>query len=139
MKYLTAGLAPAKVLEIFEQICAIPHGSGNLDAITDFCEKFARDRHLEVIRDEAHNLIIKKPATAGYENAAPVIIQGHTDMVCEQAADCKKNMLTEGLDLCLDGDMLYAQRSAAMTALPLQWVWLFSTLLTFLTPQWKFC
>ena len=72
MKYLTAGLAPAKVLEIFEQICAIPHGSGNLDAITDFCEKFARDRHLEVIRDEAHNLIIKKPATAGYENAAPV-------------------------------------------------------------------
>ena len=62
MKYLTAGLAPAKVLEIFEQICAIPHGSGNLDAITDFCEKFARDRHLEVIRDEAHNLIIKKPA-----------------------------------------------------------------------------
>lgn len=109
MKYLTAGLAPAKVLEIFEQTCAIPHGSGNLDAITDFCEKFARDRHLEVIRDEAHNLIIKKPATAGYENAAPVIIQGHTDMVCEQAADCKKDMLTEGLDLCLDGDMLYAK------------------------------
>lgn len=109
MKYLTAGLAHSKVLEIFEQICAIPHGSGNLDTITDFCEKFARDRHLEVIRDEAHNLIIKKPATAGYENAAPVIIQGHTDMVCEQAADCKKDMLTEGLDLCLDGDMLYAK------------------------------
>ena len=99
MEYFTEGLAPAKVLEIFEQICAIPHGSGNLDAITDFCEKFARDRHLEVIRDEAHNLIIKKPATAGYENAAPVIIQGHTDMVCEQAADCKKDMLAEGHDL----------------------------------------
>ena len=109
MEYITKGLAPAKVLEIFEQICSIPHGSGNLDAITDFCEKFARDRHLEVIRDEAHNLIIKKPATAGYENAEPVIIQGHTDMVCEQAADCKKDMLTEGLDLCLDGDMLYAK------------------------------
>ncbi len=109
MEYITKGLAPAKVLEIFEQICSIPHGSGNLDAITDFCEKFARDRHLEVIRDEAHNLIIKKPATAGYENAEPVIIQGHTDMVCEQAADCKKDMSAEGLDLCLDGDMLYAK------------------------------
>lgn len=109
MEYLTKGLAPARVLEIFEQICRIPHGSGNLDGITDFCEKFARDRNLEVIRDDACNLIIKKPATAGYEKAAPVIIQGHTDMVCEQSSDCRKNMRTEGLDLCLDGDMLYAK------------------------------
>lgn len=109
MEYLTKGLEPARVLEIFEQLCGIPHGSGNLDAVTDYCEKFAKDRKLEVFRDDFHNLIIKKNATAGYENSAPVIIQGHTDMVCEQSSDCKKNMETEGLDLCLDGDMLYAK------------------------------
>ena len=55
-----AGLQPASVFGYFEEICSIPHGSGNTDAISNYCVKFAQDRNLEYVQDEALNVIIKK-------------------------------------------------------------------------------
>ena len=104
-----ANLEPKSVFNFFEQMCAIPHGSGNIQAISDWLVKFAEDRGLEVHRDHMNNVIIIKEATPGYENAAPVILQGHMDMVCETAPDCKKDMAKEGLDLAIDGDIVYAK------------------------------
>lgn len=101
-------LEPKGVFRFFEEICAIPHGSRNTRAISDWCVKFARDRDLEFYQDEAENVIIIQPATAGYETAAPIILQGHLDMVCEQTADCSKDMSREGLDLAVEGDSVYA-------------------------------
>ena len=102
-------LEPKSVMSFFEQMCAIPHGSRNTKAISDWCVSFAKERGLEYHQDEANNVIIIKEATPGYESAEPVILQGHLDMVCEKAAGCEKDMDREGLDLAVDGDYVYAK------------------------------
>lgn len=101
-------LKPAGVFRFFEEICQIPHGSGNVDQISNYLAEFARDRELEYYQDEVKNVIIIKEATAGYEMEEPVLLQGHMDMVAVKRADCAKDMKTEGLDLEVDGDWLYA-------------------------------
>ena len=58
------GLKPQRVFEIFEDICAIPHGSGNTKAISDYCVGFAKQRGLSVYQDSLNNVVIKKAATA---------------------------------------------------------------------------
>lgn len=90
---------PKEVLRFFEEICSVPHGSGNVKQISDYLVKFAADRGLKHRQDEALNVIIWKDGTAGYENSAPVIIQGHMDMVAVKTEDCEKDLETEGLDL----------------------------------------
>ena len=102
-------LEPKEVFGFFEEICAIPHGSGNNTHISNYLVKFAAERGLEYYQDAAENVIIIKPATPGYEKAEPVIIQGHMDMVCEKATDCTKDMASEGLDLAVDGDYVFAR------------------------------
>ena len=78
------GLEPKRVLEIFSDLCQIPHGSKNEKAISDYIYNFAKNLNLECYQDQANNLIIKKPASPGYENAPTVILQAHMDMVCEK-------------------------------------------------------
>ncbi len=102
-------LEPKKVFSLFEAMCAIPHGSRNTKAISDWCVAFAKERGLEYHQDASNNVIIIKPAAPGYEDAQPIILQGHLDMVCEKAADCTKDMEREGLDLAIDGDYVYAK------------------------------
>lgn len=102
-------LKPQRVFHFFEQMCAIPHGSGNTKAISDWCAAFAQERRLEYHQDADNNIIIIKEATPGYEQAEPIILQGHLDMVCEKDLNCTKDMATEGLDLMIDGDWVRAQ------------------------------
>ena len=77
-------LEPAKVFHYFEEIAAIPHGSGNTKAISDYLVCFAKERNLFYVQDDSNNVVIIKEASKGYEDAEPVIIQGHMDMVCEK-------------------------------------------------------
>ena len=100
---------PRAVFYCFEQLCAIPHGSGNTKAISDYLVRFAAEHQLRCIQDAHNNVIIFAPGTPGYESAAPVILQGHMDMVCETAPDCTKDMAREGLDLFVDGDTIGAR------------------------------
>ena len=83
-------LEPQGVFRFFEELCAIPHGSRNCQAVSDWCAAFARERGLECHQDQAGNVIIIQEATPGYEAAAPVILQGHLDMVCEKEPGCTK-------------------------------------------------
>ena len=85
-------LEPQGVFRFFEEMCAIPHGSSNTKGVSDWLMDFARQRGLEAYQDRLNNGIIIKEATPGYENAGPVILQGHMDMVCEKAPDCAKDM-----------------------------------------------
>ena len=103
-----SGLKPEKVFEYFEKICAIPHGSGNTKAISDFLVAFAKEQGLRYIQDELNNVILFGDASCGYENHPAVIIQGHMDMVCEKDADCPINMETDGLDITHDGQWIFA-------------------------------
>lgn len=101
-------LEPNSVFRFFEEICAIPHGSGNTAGMTAYLVKFAEDRDLEHRSDEIGNVIIRKPATPGYENVPGIIMQGHMDMVAVKTPDCPKDLTKDGLDLVVDGDSVYA-------------------------------
>ncbi len=104
-----SGLEPQNVFRFFEEICAIPHGSHNTKAISDYLVAFARARGLRVRQDELNNVVIWMDAAPGYEEAPTVMLQGHIDMVCEKESDCPKDMDTEGLELFVDGDEIGAR------------------------------
>lgn len=101
-------LEPKQVFKFFEDMTKIPHGSGNEKSISDFLVNFAKERNLEVIQDKELNVIIKKNASAGYENLSPVIIQGHMDMVCEKNKDIKHDFEKDALELKIIEDYIYA-------------------------------
>jgi len=98
-----------RVFHYFSEISKIPHGSENTAPIADYLESFAEAKGLWHYRDGKDNVIIRKAATDGYENRPTVIIQGHTDMVADKVADCKIDMLNEGLDIYRDGDFIRAR------------------------------
>ena len=101
-------LQPERVFHYFEEICGIPHGSGDTARISDYCVAFAKAQGLAYHQDALGNVIIKKPATAGYEDHPAVILQGHIDMVCEKAPDSTIDFATDGLDVDVDGDFVFA-------------------------------
>lgn len=112
MDYITKDLQPFEVFRYFEELCQIPHGSGNVKEISDYCVQFAKLHQLKYRQDESYNVIIWKPASKGYEDKQTVILQGHLDMVAVKTADCNKDMKTEGLDLVIEGDYLYAKNTS---------------------------
>ncbi|MBO9129257.1 aminoacyl-histidine dipeptidase [Bacillus sp. 165] len=96
------------VFTFFQEISNIPRGSGNEREISDYLVRFAKERNLEVVQDTALNVIIKKPASTGYENAPAVILQGHMDMVCELNKGTVHDFENDPIEFRMDGDMLYA-------------------------------
>lgn len=107
-----SGLEPAKVLEFFELLSSVPHGSGNTKAVSDLCVEFARKRGLRVLQDASNNVVIFKEATAGYESAPTVILQGHLDMVCAKTADNPIDMAKEPITLVVENGFLRADRTS---------------------------
>lgn len=106
---ILSNLKPAPVFHYFEEICGIPHGSSNTGAISDYCVAFAKEHGLRYLQDASGNVIIFKEGTPGYEHSAPVMLQGHMDMVCEKDADCDIDFTKEGLHLQLDGNIISAK------------------------------
>lgn len=102
-------LEPQKVFQFFEEICNIPHGSGNIDKISEYLVDFAKERNLEYYQDSIKNVIIIKEATAGYEKKEPIMLQGHMDMVAVKKPESDIDMAVEGLRLKIDGDSIYAK------------------------------
>ncbi len=98
-------------LKFFEEFSKIPHGSENTGAIADYLCDFAKKRGLYYRRDEANNVVIKKPASKGYENRPAVIFQGHTDMVAEKKPGSAIDLEKDGLELYIDGDFLKARNT----------------------------
>ena len=99
----------SRTLDYFKEICAIPHGSYNIEAISDYLVKFAKKHNLTYRQDELKNVIIFKDASEGYENEEGIILQGHMDMVAVKSADCTKDMTKEGLDLVEEDGYLFAE------------------------------
>lgn len=97
------------IFDYFSALAAIPHGSGNTKRISDHCVAFAKGLNLQVMQDSFNNVIIKKPASPGYEDHPTVILQGHLDMVCEKDPDTVFDFAADGLKLRLDGDWLSAE------------------------------
>ncbi len=98
-----------RVFDYFLEICEIPHGSGDMEKISNYCVDFAKKHNFRYIKDEANNVVIYKPASSGYENSAPIILQGHTDMVCQKTADSDFDFLKDSLKVYTDGDFIKAE------------------------------
>lgn len=103
------GLQPEKVFYYFEEICRIPHTSGNEKEISDYCVAFAQERDLFCRQDEYGNVVIRAAATPGYEAEEPVILQGHLDMVGDKTTDARTDPEKDPLELAVDGDYIYAK------------------------------
>ncbi|MEG2936486.1 MAG: aminoacyl-histidine dipeptidase [Clostridium sp.] len=101
-------LKSVEVFNFFKEMNQIPRGSGNEKAVSDWLVKFAKDRNLEVIQDEALNVIIKKPASKGYESAPTVVLQGHMDMVCEKNQGTNHDFEKDPIEFIVDGDFVRA-------------------------------
>ncbi len=100
-------LEPKKVFQFFEELCQIPHGTFDMERISNHCAAFGKERGLETIQDEVGNVVIKKPGTEGYENSEPVILQGHMDMVCEKKPGTEHDFKKDPLKLrIVDGNVM---------------------------------
>ena len=109
MSKVLAGLEPKEFFHYFEEISSIPRGSYHEEAISNHLKQFAEERGCTVFQDEYFNLLIKVPASKGYENAHPVLFHGHMDMVLDKEPGVEKDMLKEGLDLYIDGNFIKAK------------------------------
>lgn len=97
-----------RAIEHLMALNQVPRASKNEQRISDYLKAFGESLGLETIQDEALNVIIKKPASPGYEDHAPVILQGHMDMVCEKADACKIDFLKDPIPMVIEGDWLMA-------------------------------
>lgn len=97
------------VFKYFKEVCEIPHGSGNEKKISDYLVLFAKKNNLYVDRDGYNNVLIKKPASYGYENVKGIILQAHMDMVCVKRNDSNHDFESEPLELIIDGNILRAK------------------------------
>lgn len=108
MNTITKDLEPQAVLGYFEEICKIPHGSYHTEAISDYLAAFAETHGLDYKQDRLGNVVIFRPATSGHEGTAPIILQGHMDMVLEKNDDVEIDLVKEPIELRVDGDYLTA-------------------------------
>ena len=108
LKNILSDIEPKGVMNYFEQLSAVPRGSGRTRGATEFCVVFAKEHHLEFYTDETGNVVIYKDASPGCKNQEPVIIQGHLDMVCEKAPGKDFDFETQGLELIVDDDYIHA-------------------------------
>lgn len=102
-------LSPKNVFAYFEEFSGIPHGSGNTKIAADWLVEFAKTHSLEFHRDAFNNVIIIREASNGYETIAPVILQGHIDMVCEKESFSDIDFITDGISLELSRDFISAK------------------------------
>ncbi len=102
-------LEPKLLFDFFTEICKIPHGSKHEEQISRYLQEFGKGLGLETVADEAGNVLIKKPATPGYEDRRTVILQGHMDMVCDKRKDVEHDFATDPIKIFVDGEWLKAE------------------------------
>ena len=101
-------LTPAEVWENFYQLTRIPRPSYHEEKVQDFVFNFGKSLGLETLKDEAGNIIVRKPATSGMENRKGVILQGHLDMVPQKNSDKIHDFVTDPIETVIDGEWVRA-------------------------------
>ena len=99
----------AKVLDIFSEICKVPRPSKHEERISRWLQDWATKHGIECIADEAMNVIMRVPATPGYEDHDGVILQAHMDMVCEKNGDVQHDFTNDPIETYVDGEWLKAK------------------------------
>ena len=111
MERILKKLDPERVFYYFEEITKIPRCSGEEKKISDYLVDFAKKNKLEVIQDEALNVIIKKKGTLGYENSPVVVLQGHMDMVGEKNEGADHDFSKDSIEIFIEGDFIKAKET----------------------------
>lgn len=109
MEYIIKGYRHEDFFHYFEEISRIPRGSGNEAGMVEYLLRFAKERGIFCLSDEHRNVFMRKAASAGYEEVAPILLQGHTDMVCEKNGDSDHDFEKDPLDLYIENGMLRAR------------------------------
>lgn len=104
-------LKPERVFYYFEKLTQIPRCSYKEKGVSDYLKSIGEELGYETIQDELNNIIIRKPATPGYENSEGIIIQGHMDMVCEKEDDMEHDFDKDPLEIIIDGDFVHANKT----------------------------
>ena len=102
------GLQPERVWHWFGEVMAIPRPSKHEERISAFLAQWGKDHGLETKQDKLGNILIRKPASKGYEQSPMVCLQAHMDMVCEKNADKQFDFMTDGIQALRDGDWITA-------------------------------
>lgn len=102
-------LSPKEVFECFDMVTKVPRPSKKEEKIIEFLQQFGEELNLETCVDETGNVIIRKPATKGYEDKKTVILQSHMDMVCEKNADSDFDFMNDAIETYVDGEWLKAK------------------------------
>ncbi|MGE0091717.1 MAG: beta-Ala-His dipeptidase, partial [Bacteroidales bacterium] len=100
-----------KIFSYFDQITKIPRESGKEEKIIEYLINFAKNRSLEYKKDEAGNVVIFKKGTLGMENAPTVVLQSHSDMVCEKNSDSNFNFDTDPIKYVIEDGWLIAKET----------------------------
>ncbi|MCI0471232.1 MAG: M20/M25/M40 family metallo-hydrolase, partial [Candidatus Aminicenantes bacterium] len=100
-----------EILKWFTEISKIPRCSKNEEKIAQWLVDWAKQHNFAVKTDKVRNLVIKIPATAGFEKSTGVVIQGHMDMVCEKTPDSNHDFTRDPIKLVFDGDWLKADKT----------------------------
>lgn len=98
-----------RVFDIFAEICKVPRPSKHEEQISQWLQSFAKEHGIECIADEAMNVIMRVPATPGYEDHEGVILQAHMDMVAEKDGNVEHDFLKDPIETYIDGDWLKAK------------------------------
>ena len=98
-----------KVFDIFAEICKVPRPSKHEERISQWLQDFAAQHGIECVADEAMNVIMRVPATPGYEDKEGIILQAHMDMVCEKNGDVEHDFMSDPIQTYIDGEWLKAQ------------------------------
>ena len=102
-------IQPTEVWSIFDQILQIPRPSNHEEKIQEWAFNFGKSLGLETSKDEAGNVIIRKPATPGMEKRKGVILQGHLDMVPQKNSDKVHDFENDPIEAYVDGDWVTAK------------------------------
>lgn len=102
-------LKPELIWKCFDDVTKVPRPSRHEEQIRDFLVKFAKEHGIEYKTDEVGNVVMKRPATPGHENAPVVILQAHMDMVAEKNNDVEHDFLKDPIDTYIDGDWVKAR------------------------------
>jgi dipeptidase D len=102
-------MEPKAVFDIFAQINQVPRPSKHEQRISQWLQTFAAEHGIECVADEAMNVIMRVPATPGYEHHEGVILQAHMDMVCEKNGDVEHDFMNDPIQTWVDGEWLKAK------------------------------
>ncbi|MBQ6203431.1 MAG: aminoacyl-histidine dipeptidase [Prevotella sp.] len=102
-------LKPARVFEQFAKINQIPRPSKHEEKMIQYLKDFGQSHGLDTVVDETGNVIIKKPATKGYENCETTVLQSHMDMVCDKLVDHEIDFLNDPIETFIDGEWMKAK------------------------------